>query len=87
VVFPVFFSWIEEADVAASKRVLKLSLCPLVVITPETAKAQIIKIAGTTLRFRNDVVDREIVPGVVHKRAAILAVIPRSFAHTPSQRR
>lgn len=51
--FPVFFSWIEETDVTASKRVSKLSLCPLVVIAPETAKAQIIKIGSTALRFRN----------------------------------
>lgn len=84
---PVFCAWIEEVDLAAGERVSKSGSCLFVVIAPETAKAQIVETAGAALGFRNNVIDREIVSGVVHVRATVFAVTPRSFANTPPQRR
>ena len=87
VIFPVVRARVEEANDVTCTPIANFGASLLVVIAPEAAEAEVLEIARAAFGFGDDMVNRELVSGVVHKRMAVLTQAPRSLADAPPKRR
>jgi len=85
VVMPVVPPGVEERCDTASANVQRMSAGVLVVVAPETAKTQIVKVVSATTRRGENVVNSKRVACIVHARATILAESLPSLLDTLTQ--
>src|SRR6266545_645349 len=85
VVMPVVHTGVEERHDMTSAHVQRLGTGVLVVVAPETAETQVVKVVGAPTRGGENMVNSKRVSCIVHARATILAESLPPLLDTPTQ--